>query len=1357
MRHVRLAIPLAAALALLAALPATADPEGAKGEFEERLERAREAEKRFQESHGATRTEVFRRAAVIGAAERRAERDRARRSPLAAGPVWVSLGPVEAPQGNFAGAFPGLLDSGLIDAIAVHPSDPRTIYVGPAGGGVWRSKDAGATWAPLTDDIGPTPIGAIAVAPSDPKRIYAGGGSGRQSLGSLGPGPGLLVSTDGGDTWKVSAASPGGEFWFIRVDPANPRVLIVGTDQGLLRSTDGGDTWTKTLAAAGDAFANGLAVSPANPSVMLAATFRPGVAAFPGVNCVVPASSTFRASRLWKSVDGGVTWTENVNLPGGVPPVQRSRIELAFAPSDPAIAYALIAKEPVDSSGCLSDMTLGDLYDVAKSTDGGDSWSALGAADALKGLPNAQMYYASAISVDPRDARTVWVGGLDNFKSTDGGATWKHVSGWINAAPHAPYVHADQHFHLWAPDGSILYLGCDGGIFSTADGGASYQTLNKGLVTFQFYSVCQSAVAPGVVMGGAQDNGTSLRKADGSWSQVIGGDGFGCLLHPTNPQIFLGSVYNEAFYRSTDGGNLFGGVAIQPGAGDSAVFETKLVQDPASPEHVFTATQLRLWESLDGGGTWKGIGAPTIPGITLVRDFSVSPADSKVVGIAANAGQILMSSDGGATFTPAGTAPVNTLSSIRFDRTNPRNLWVASALATPGVEHLFASSDGGATWSPISHTGKPNGLPDLPVAQVEQDPSDPNVLWAASYVGVYRSPDRGATWVRYGVGLPNVPIEAFGSVPMAILPDGSKLRLATYGRGIWEIALVALPPDRPPTAAIDVPPATPTLDAGIAAAFHGVAADPDAGDVLTTSWDFGDGLTGTGVGITHGFAVPGTYTVTFKVTDLAGLSAVATRTVNVRVPQGSVATGPELLLPVVLDVVGAGGAHYTTELTLISRASSPTTVLLQYTGSAGGGSGYASVTLQPGEVRIVPDAIAFLTAAGLPLPPDGTRIGTLRAIYPGAAASDVFIGGRTSTPGAGGTFGLFYTGTATSTTTATIFGLQQNAAQRSNLALVNAGPDAVTLRIQLQGPNGEALSDPADQTLPGYGWTQLNQPLLGLASSGRAIVTKVSGASPFAAYGVLNDAVTSDGSFVPPLVPGDASGADRLVPIVLSAAGYQSELTLTNFTAQPLALTLTYTGSPQLSPAGTGSVNVTLSAGEQRIQPDAMTYLRNLGLQIPSSGNVGGALLVQAPAGTPASSLAAGARTFTNAAGGGTFGLFYPGLTLGESATALAYVNGLQQNAVQRSNLAIVSRGDASDAITLRVTYYGADGSLLASPDTATLAPGEWRQFNQPLAARGASAGFARIERLSGASRWAAYGILNDQHNSDGSYIPMSR
>jgi len=548
-----------------------------------------------------------------------------------------------------------------------------------------------------------------------------------------------------------------------------------------------------------------------------------------------------------------------------------------------------------------------------------------------------------------------------------------------------------------------------------------------------------------------------------------------------------------------------------------------------------------------------------------------------------------------------------------------------------------------------------------------------------------------------------------------------------------------------------------TVDAGGTVQFVANVTQLDPNNPATVFWDFGDGSTGTGSPVSHAYAAPGTYVVTLIARDALGLASTATLTINVRAP--AFTGGPEQLLPVVLDTPGFGGTHYTTELTLASKAGAPVTVLLQYTASAGSGGGYASVTLAPGELRVIPDAIAFLRSRALAIPSDGSaQIGTLRVLFQGASsASDVFVGGRTSTPGAGGTFGLFYTASQTSTTTATVFGLQQNDAQRSNLALVNAGPDPVTLRVQLQGPNGEDLGTLGDQALPGFGWTQINQPLLGQAASGRAVITRVSGDSPFSAYGVFNDAVTSDGSFVSAQVPGDATGADRLIPIVLRAAGYQSELTLTNFTNQPMVLTLVYTGSPQLSPLGSGTATLTLAPGQQRIESDAMAFLRSLDLAIPTAGDVGGTLLVKAPAGTPASSLAAGARTFTNAAGGGTFGLFYPGLTLGESATASAYVNGLQQNDVQRSNLAVVNRGDASDAIAIRVTYFGADGAALPNPDTATLAPGEWMQFNGPLASRGAAGGYAKVERLSGRSSFVSYGVLNDQHNSDGSYIPMSR
>ncbi|HEV8268899.1 MAG TPA: PKD domain-containing protein, partial [Thermoanaerobaculia bacterium] len=542
-------------------------------------------------------------------------------------------------------------------------------------------------------------------------------------------------------------------------------------------------------------------------------------------------------------------------------------------------------------------------------------------------------------------------------------------------------------------------------------------------------------------------------------------------------------------------------------------------------------------------------------------------------------------------------------------------------------------------------------------------------------------------------------------------------------------------------------------------------ADTSAGAITSWTWNFGDGTTFSGrTPPPHPFASAGTYTVTLTVRDGSGASSTATHNVGVTAPPDN--SGVSLLVPVVLDIGGVGGSHYTTELTLVSRATTPVDVAIRYTASVGSGSGFARITLAPGEMRIVPAAIAYLRAQNLPIPNDGSgQVGTLLLTFEGVtSASTVFAGGRTFTPdpaGGSGTFGLFYPAAPVTTSPLTIFGLQQNDAQRSNLAVVNAGNAAVTLRVDLFGASGESLGSLPEQTLGAYGWYQFNTPLAGKAASGRAVVTRTAGTASFSAYGVLNDAVTSDGSFVPPLLSGDSSGGTRLIPIVLDVQGvtgrFKSEMTLTNFTSSSLALSLVYKASPQLNAAGSGTVPLTLAPNEQRIIADAMGFLRTSGLGIPSDGsNVGGSLLVQTPSGTAAQGFAAGVRTFSPGAAGGSFGLFYPGLTQGESASSAVYLYGLQQNASQRSNVAVVNRGDAGDSITLQVTYYSAAGVALSSPDTRTLAPGEWYQFGQPFSSRGASAGYAKVDRTSGTSRFVAYGILNDQTNGDGSYVPMS-
>jgi PKD repeat protein len=667
---------------------------------------------------------------------------------------------------------------------------------------------------------------------------------------------------------------------------------------------------------------------------------------------------------------------------------------------------------------------------------------------------------------------------------------------------------------------------------------------------------------------------------------------------------------------------------------------------------------------------------------------------------------------------------------------------------------------------------EPSGAID--VAWEEFDAND-----AQSDVFVARSTDGGVTFstpvnVSSDGGFSGSaadPVDSIGGPGRAAVsagPGGTLVVSWSDDTGSALDLLVATPraaglSNRAPVPAITSPAPGATFEAGFPVAFAGSATDPD-GDPVTLTWDFGDGKSAIGPNPpAHPYAVPGAYHVTLTARDPNGGVGSAAITVNATAPAAGGAE-TSLLLPVVLEASGVGGSRYTSEVTLAARAGQPTDVVLTYTASAGSGSGFARLTLGAGEMRILPGILDWLRGQNLPIPSDGsTQVGTLLVTFRGVLdVSLVSAGARTFTPdplGGGGTFGLFTPAAQPAASDATLIGLQQNASQRSNLAVVNAGGSTTVLRVSLRGPNGEDLGTLPDLSLGPWGWFQYNQPLAGKASSGRAVVSRVSGSSPFTAYAVLNDAVTSDGSYLPPQSGDDGSGADRLVPIVLDVAGigarFRTELTLTNLTAAPLLLTLGYTAAPGFG-SGTGFAPLALAPGEQRIVPDAIAFLR-ASLPIESDGrNVAGSLLVQAPAGTPASALGVGARTFVPLAPAGSYGLFYPGLTAAQCATGTAWVYGLQENAAQRSNLAVVNRGDAGDEITLRITYYGANGAALGTPVERLLAPGEWAQFGRPLAGLGAQAGYAKIERISGSSRFAAYGVLNDNVTSDGSYVAMT-
>lgn len=610
------------------------------------------------------------------------------------------------------------------------------------------------------------------------------------------------------------------------------------------------------------------------------------------------------------------------------------------------------------------------------------------------------------------------------------------------------------------------------------------------------------------------------------------------------------------------------------------------------------------------------------------------------------------------------------------------------------------------------------------------------------------------------------------------------------------------------------PPASPAVDSVVDFAVY--PARPRAGNVVSfldrstgapTSWEwlFGDGGTSTDRNPTHVYTKAGAYTVTLRIRGPGGALELEKLT-TVAAKDTGTGSAMTYLLPVVLTASGQGGTRFSTELTLTNQTAGP----LAATFTARGRSGdtdfedSAAFSVPPGQV-IQADVWAFLKSIGMRVPA-GDPIGTLRVAVQGLADLSQFGAQvRVTTPpnqalldaGIRGRFGLAFTATPLTYSAdgvAVLYGLQQSSAAgvRSNVACVNAAagvaktdPDGNPLplvpndTLEITYVNGETGAEHPEKDvladLAPFEWRQIARPLepRGIAN-GYAVVRKTGGDSQFLCYAVLNDDVNGDGSFVPMFVDdAPAPGSRSFVPVVLEAAGYQTEVTFTNRSTKPLdaLVTLVLTSQPDLPQYA----SIRLNAGQQLVADNVMARLRSAGLTIPADSI--GSLFVQfeegaaarAPSGAPVPFNLASltARTFT-VRQGGKFGLSYRSVPLGEAGEARAYVFGLQQSGERgktdgtRSNLAVVNVAGKDEAdVDLEITYFGSDGKQLGKQTDCApcrLKPGEWRQFNAVLDGRNgftAANAYARIDRKLGADQVFAYGILNDQLNDDGSYVPM--
>ncbi len=678
--------------------------------------------------------------------------------------------------------------SGRITALAVDPTNSDVVYVGGAQGGVWKTTDGGNTWAPLTDDQPSLAVGSITIDPGNSQTIYVGTGEENFSGDSY-AGAGVLKSTDGGSTWTQLAGpfvgpfgsnSPycgGAYIGSTAVDPGNNQVVLAGAvfscglGSGIYRSTDGGTSWTEVLGTAQTSYmVTGLVFDPTN-----------------GNN--VYASVGYGASSnngIWKSTDAGLTWTlDNGSGTTAFPGSQSGRISLAIAPSSPTTLYA-----GAGSAASGNTSTLG----VYKTTDGGATWTQLVTAPPYCGQ---QCWYDNVVAVSPTDPNIVLLGGKVSgtlYLSLDGGVTWSDIT--QDSSGNA--IHPDMHAIAFSSDGATMYVGNDGGAWSTslsAAGVGSWTDLNQQLALTQFYpGMSLNPTTSNIAFAGSQDNGTQEYTGQPAWDWIACGDGgqtafdystlntlyAGCQYVPPNPYTFLYKlmVNSGATFVADNGidGN------------DRGAFIPPLAMDSSNPNTLYFGTY-RIYQTTDGAANWTPISgdltSSTQGTLSTISTITVAPGDSNTVYVGTGDGRLSVTTNAnsGATWIPVTNGTPNR--SVTAIAVNPTDSQTAYATFsgysgfTDTLGHVFETTNGGTTWTDIS-----GNLPNVPVNDIVLDPDFANTLYTGTDVGVFESADGGDTWAPLGTGLPVVAI-----MSLKLQRAARILSAASHGRSVWDIQL----------------------------------------------------------------------------------------------------------------------------------------------------------------------------------------------------------------------------------------------------------------------------------------------------------------------------------------------------------------------------------------------------------------------------------------------------------------------------------------------------------------------------------------------------------------------------------------
>ena len=776
---------------------------------------------------------------------------------MSIGGTWTSLGPVGAAAGGGAGR---------INSVRINPLNPNSMWACAPDGGLWRSTNGGASWTTNTDQLTIIGVSDVVINPLDTNIMYLATGDGPGYFTGGGTHPysiGVLKSTNGGATWATTsltwASTLSRAIYKMVIDPTDPNVVMIASTAGIWRTANAGANWTQT--AVGQ-FSD-IEFKPTNHNILYATTIFYG--------------------GFFRSVNNGAAFTQ---VTSGLPAAASTahfRFAVGVTPADTNYVYVLACNN--------TDYGFSSLF---RSTDGGTTFTTRSSNTGANNVmgwydgtdAGGQGYYTLALACSPTNKDTIYVGGVDVWRSGDGGATFTLNAHWYGGFS-KPYVHADIHALEFGANASTLYVGCDGGVFKTTNSGTAYSDISTGLCIAQQYCLGTSATNANMDICGHQDNGGNLRNGS-AWTEVTGGDGTDCMIDFTNANIQYSSYVQGEFYKTTNLWSTQSTIVNSAGTGVNSPGDwvTPILMNPRKNTTLLVGKD-KVYKSINGGTAWTASGAIAgVSGTSPILHMAYAPSDTSFIYVS-NETLLFKSINNNSTYTNIlGTIPATISVPITFiavSNTDKLKVWVTLG-GYNAPNKVFATVDGGTTWTNIS-----TGLPNFPVNCIVYEPnSATDAVYAGTDIGVYYRNNTMTSWQLFNNGMPNTSV-----FDMEVQASTSKLRAATFGRGLWESDLYSLP-----VLAAGFKGAPDTICLNKSVTFT----DTSVGAVTSWAWNFGAGATPATANTV------GPHTVTY--------STIGAKTVSLTVNGTSTATYNNYI-----QVMGAGANNLATTYTWTGNVS----------------------------------------------------------------------------------------------------------------------------------------------------------------------------------------------------------------------------------------------------------------------------------------------------------------------------------------------------------------------------------------------------------------------------------------------------